>query len=102
MCNWLDVQLASPFTPYLLMIRLHLLASVEYGVGVAQQLFITTLNLRQSTSWQRDRVEINYLTATNNLTNVPLYLLLRPFASIPIKTSEPISEVSMTYGASLA
>lgn len=41
-------------------------------------------------------------TDTNNLTNWLLYLLLRPFASIPIKTSEPISEASMTYGASLA
>lgn len=31
---------------YLLMMRLHLFLSVEYGVGVAQQLFITTLNLQ--------------------------------------------------------
>lgn len=30
------------------------------------------------------------------------YLLLRPFASMPMKTSEPISDVSITYGASLA
>lgn len=31
-----------------------------------------------------------------------MYLLLSPFASMPMKTSEPISEVSITYGASLA
>lgn len=29
------------------MMRLHLFLSVEYGVGVAQQLFITTLNLKR-------------------------------------------------------
>ena len=31
-----------------------------------------------------------------------IYLLLSPFASMPMKTSEPISEVSITYGESLA
>lgn len=33
---------------YLLMMRLHLFRSVEYGVGVAQQLVMTTLNLQCS------------------------------------------------------
>ncbi|TNN84806.1 hypothetical protein EYF80_004851 [Liparis tanakae] len=37
------------FASNLLMMRLHLFLSVEYGLGVAQQLFITTLNLRGDT-----------------------------------------------------
>ena len=32
---------------YLFRMRLHLFLSVEYGVGVAQQLPITTLNLKR-------------------------------------------------------
>lgn len=76
---------------HLLMMRLHLFLSVEYGVGVAQQLLITTLNLKAFT-WVRDLTAFYFLMFFNLL----MYLLLRPFASMPIKTSEPISDVSIT------
>lgn len=92
---------------YLLTIKLHLFRSVEYGVGVAQQFVITTLNL-----WKKMQIVAPYsifIRMYNKKewlcvadSEVRTHLLLSPLASIPIKTSEPISDVSITYGASFA
>lgn len=90
------------FRFYLLMMRLHLFLSVEYGVGVAQQWFITTLNLWGARWNKKEGSDMQGRSTESDLWTVLRYLLLSPFASMPMKTSEPISDVSITYGASLA